>query len=387
MKKKHQLQPQLFRTELEFRDLAILSDIHVRYRKDARHVVCFCGKKVERSILPHLREKHPKVWGKWCSIFVTLRNRKWSTKRIMNAFRANGKFLFTWTVIEKELRRMEETGQGELKVWQKDKIKSWRPPEDFGLQKTTVWDFPSRGDWSVHQSDYRGNWPPQLARNLILSYTKKGDWVADLFAGGGTTLIECWLTGRKSVGLDIRDFAIKTTNARLDEMDSKSKNETEIILNSMRPIVKKHDSRQCDQAFEQIGLVKNSISLICAHPPYLDALRYTEAAEGDLSRLSDETLFVSAMHQVFASAKPWLKPGGIFALLVGDIRRKGKLIPLGFLLKNAFVECGYELREIIIKTQNQDQSSNLWANNGNLKFRIAHEYLLVFSNPIEETRK
>lgn len=386
MKKKQSLQPQLFKMESEFPDLALLSNIHVRYRNDVRHVVCFCGEKVERSILPHFRENHPKVWDKWRSIFVTLRNRKWTTKRIMNAFRANGRLLFSWTVIEKELRKMEETGEGKLVVWQKEKIKSWQP-QDFDLEKTTVWDFPSRGDWSVHQSDYRGNWPPQLVRNLILGYSNKGDWVADLFAGGGTTLIECWLTGRRSVGLDISDFALKTTNARLDEMDSKSKKESGIKLASTRPIVKKYDSRQCDQAFEQIGLVKNSISLICAHPPYLDALRYTEAVEGDLSRLSDETLFVLAMGQVFASAKPWLRPGGIFALLVGDIRRKGKLVPLGFLLLNAFVDCGYELKEIIIKTQNQDQSSNLWANNGNLKFRIAHEYLLVFSNPVQETTK
>ncbi len=386
MKKKQSLQPQLFKIESEFPDLAPLADIHVRYRKDIRHITCFCGEKVERSILPHLRQNHPEVWGKWRSIFVILRNRKWTTKRIMNAFQANDRLLFTWTVIEKELRNMEEMGTGNLVVWEKEKIKAWQP-EGFNLQKTTVWDFPSRGDWSVHQSDYRGNWPPQLARNLILSYTNKGDWVADLFVGGGTTLIESWLTSRKSVGLDISDFAIKTTNARLNEMESKSKKEGGINLDSPRPIVKKFDSRQCDGAFEQIGLGKNSISLICAHPPYLDALRYTEAVEGDLSHLSDENLFVSAMRQILTSAKQWLKSGGIFALLIGDIRRKGKLIPLGFLLQNAFVDCGYELREIIIKTQNQDQSSNLWANNGNLKFRIAHEYLLIFSNPIEESKK
>ncbi len=387
MKKKKSLQPQLFRIESEFPALKVLSNIHVRYRNNVRQVTCFCGDKVERSILPHLRKKHPKIWGSWCDIFVTLRNRRWTTKRIMYAFQANGHLLFTWTVIEKELRRLEESGQGKLVVWQKDRIKSWQPkePEDFILQKTTIWDFPSRGNWAVHQSDYRGNWPPQLVRNLLLTYTTQGDWVADLFAGGGTTLIECWLTGRKSVGLDISNFAVKTIDSRLDEMQSKSQKEG-IILTSPRPFVRKQDSRRCNEVFEQLGLGKNSFALICAHPPYLNALRYTETIEGDLSHLSDLPTFISAMKEVCTAAKPWLKPDGIFALLIGDVRKRGKLVPLGFLLLKAFIDCGYELQEIIIKTQNQDQSSNLWANNKKLKFRIAHEYLFIFSNPKESKK-
>jgi hypothetical protein len=47
-------------------------------------------------------------------------------------------------------------------------------PADFELEQTTVWSFPDRGTWATHQGNYRGNWAPQIPRNLILRYTQPG---------------------------------------------------------------------------------------------------------------------------------------------------------------------------------------------------------------------
>ncbi|MDF1540709.1 MAG: DNA methyltransferase [Candidatus Thorarchaeota archaeon] len=57
---------------------------------------------------------------------------------------------------------------------------------------------------------------PQVARKLILKYSKFGDTVWDPFSGSGSTLVECMLTGRASVGTDLNPFAtflsrVKTT--------------------------------------------------------------------------------------------------------------------------------------------------------------------------------
>lgn len=54
-------------------------------------------------------------------------------------------------------------------------------PKDFNLETTTLWSFPDRGTWATHylNSKYRGNWAPQIPRNLILKYTKEGDIVLD----------------------------------------------------------------------------------------------------------------------------------------------------------------------------------------------------------------
>jgi len=67
--------------------------------------------------------------------------------------------------------------------------------EELTDVSTTVWSFPKRGSWATHRGDYRGNWPPQMARALILMYTEPGDTVLDPMVGSGTTCIgrSCWV--------------------------------------------------------------------------------------------------------------------------------------------------------------------------------------------------
>ena len=49
---------------------------------------------------------------------------------------------------------------------------------------------------------------PQVARRLLLSYSKKGDTICDIFCGSGTALIESKLLGRNSYGIDLNPLAI-----------------------------------------------------------------------------------------------------------------------------------------------------------------------------------
>ena len=49
------------------------------------------------------------------------------------------------------------------------------PKEKFEQECTTVWSFPRRGKWATHKSDWRGNWSPEVVRNLILRYSKEKD--------------------------------------------------------------------------------------------------------------------------------------------------------------------------------------------------------------------
>ncbi len=88
-------------------------------------------------------------------------------------------------------------------------------PDHFELERTNTWSFPDRGTWATHKGDFRGNWPPQLARNVILRYSKPGETVLDQLCGSGTTLIECKLLGRNCIGIDINEDAIMIARDRI----------------------------------------------------------------------------------------------------------------------------------------------------------------------------
>jgi len=349
--------------------------IQVLYdENDARKVKCFCGEVCEVSIIPHLRRKHPQKWEKWRLDFVRLRNKGWSYKRIMWKYRA----IFSWSVIEKETRKIVEEGKASLVLEQKRKIASWKPA-DFILETTTVWDFPKRGDWATHTSEYRGNWPPQLPRNLIMKYTKEGDLIFDPFVGGGTTLIEAYLLGRKSVGIDINPVAIEMSKKRLAEMETKIR-KCELGLNEKyRPIVILGDARKSMEILTKLGLAENSIDLVCAHPPYLDAIRYTEEIDGDLSRIKDPTLFCDEIQKVAEQLYKLLRVGGVCAILIGDTKKDKKFTPLGFQVMERFLaDNKFVPEEIIIKTQHQDKSTEFYCNKILENYLLSHEYIFVF---------
>ena len=49
---------------------------------------------------------------------------------------------------------------------------------------------------------------PHVARRLLLTYSKKGDTICDIFCGSGTALVESRLLSRNSYGIDLNPLAI-----------------------------------------------------------------------------------------------------------------------------------------------------------------------------------
>jgi len=102
-------------------------------------------------------------------------------------------------VMKNSVVRIEDV---EIPIGKPHKIEKFQP-DDFVLETTSVWSFPERGGWATHRCDYRGNWSPRLVRNILLRYSKPGEWVLDQMCGSGTTLIEAKLLGRNAIGVDI----------------------------------------------------------------------------------------------------------------------------------------------------------------------------------------
>ncbi len=68
-------------------------------------------------------------------------------------------------------------------------LNRWKEYEE--IITDSLWVLGKRDTSGVHVGWYWGNFIPQIPRQLMLRYTKRGEWVVDAFVGSGTTLIEC----------------------------------------------------------------------------------------------------------------------------------------------------------------------------------------------------
>lgn len=243
------------------------------------------------------------------------------------------------------------------------KEKKW-DPEDFELEMTTHWSFPNRGNWATHDAKWRGNWSPYIPRNIILRYSKENDIVLDQFVGGGTTLVEAKLLNRNIIGVDVNDIAIQRCKEKVD---------FEYKQSNSKVIIKKGDARNL------FFLENESIDLICTHPPYANIINYSDDLENDLSRLNIKD-FLIQMEKVANESYRVLKKGKFCAILMGDTRQKGNMIPISFKVMEIFKKTGFTLKEIIIKEQHNCKATGFWKTNS-IKYNfllIAHEYLFIF---------
>ncbi len=55
---------------------------------------------------------------------------------------------------------------------------------------------------------------PQVARKLIVEFSRPGETVADIFCGSGTTLVECMVLGRNALGIELNPLAAMIARAK-----------------------------------------------------------------------------------------------------------------------------------------------------------------------------
>ena len=243
------------------------------------------------------------------------------------------------------------------------KITKWEP-DNFEMEMTTHWSFPKRGDWATHDAKWRGNWSPYIPRNLLLRYSQAGDLVLDQFAGGGTTLVEAKLLNRNIIGVDVNDIALNRCREKIDFEHDGANGKVYLY---------KGDARKLD------FIPNEKIDFICTHPPYADIIKYSDDLDNDLSRCNVKD-FLAEMKKVATESYRVLKSNKFCAILMGDTRKKGCMIPMSFEVMKVFQKAGFTLKEIIIKEQHNCRATGYWKTNS-VKYNfllIAHEYLFVF---------
>lgn len=306
----------------------------------------------------HLKKEHIYEYEELVEQIIKSNNEKYCVKDISVQHNVPEKF------VENQIEVIRES-ETEYVIEKPLKIKEWEP-KNYKIEATTIWSFPDRGKWATHSGTYRGNWSPYIPRNVILRYSSEGDIVLDQFIGSGTTLVETKLLNRKGIGVDINPEAIllsrKNTGFRKDGT-------TEVGLHQ-------GDARNLNFIGDE------SIDLICTHPPYSDIIKYSEDIEGDLSHL-DVDSFLREMSFVAKESFRVLKKDKYCAILIGDMRKKKHVIPLGFSVMEVFKNAGFVLKEIIIKEQHNCKATGYWYKQS-VEYNfllLAHEYLFVFRKP------
>lgn len=267
-----------------------------------------------------------------------------------------------------------KTGIEKIKTNKINDINLHRWKEYDEIITDSLWVMGKRDTSGVHLGWYWGNFIPQIPHQMMLRYTKKGDWVLDTFVGSGTTLIECKRLGRNGIGIELNPEVSQEARKLIEKENNKHKVTSEVITGDSRTI----DIKKILETYN-----KKQIQLLIMHPPYHDIIKFSKN-ERDLSNAMNTENFLKMFGEVVDNATPYLEKGRYFALVIGDKYYKGEWIPLGFYCMNEVLKRGYLLKSIIVKnfeeTRGKRNQKALWRYRALVGgfYIFKHEYVLLF---------
>lgn len=238
----------------------------------------------------------------------------------------------------------------------------------------SLWVLPRRDTAGAHLAWYWGNFIPQIPHQLMLRYTRKGDWVLDPFVGSGTTLIECRRLGRNGIGIELNEDVASRSREIIAQERNRHSITTEIITG---------DARSIDAGRMLEGAGVKQVQLLVMHPPYHDIISFSENGD-DLSNAKTTDEFLTMFGEALDNITPVLERGRYFALVIGDKYSKGEWVPLGFYCMSEALKRSYSLKSIVVKNFEQTRAKRdqkqLWryrALAGGF-YIFKHEYIFIF---------
>ena len=248
--------------------------------------------------------------------------------------------------------------------------------KEYGTILTdSLWVLDKRDSSGFHSAWYWGNFIPQIPHQLMLRYTKRGEWVLDPFAGSGTTLLECQRLHRNCLGVELQPSIAEKVRSLLAKVPRRG--------NSTTVELEVGDSRNVN--FKDLLSTHGgaSVQLAILHPPYHDIIQFSRRS-GDLSNAKSVEHFASMFGAVVDNVNRVLDADRYLAVVIGDKYEKGEWIPLGFRLMNEVLKRPFRLKSIVVKnfdeTLGKRNQKELWryrALAGGF-YVFKHEYLLIF---------
>ena len=237
----------------------------------------------------------------------------------------------------------------------------------------SLWIIPQRDNSGAHDGHYHGNFVPQIPHQLLMRYTKAGDFVLDPFAGSGTTLIEAQRMGRNSIGIELQPSVAAEA---INRIHSESKDG--IVADTFVDDSRVFDTRRILDTYKI-----DNVQFIIYHPPYWDIIKFSED-ENDLSNSETLNEFIDNFRQVVRNTSAILEKGRYCAVVIGDKYANSQLVPLGFHCMQAMQQEGLTLKATIVKnfeeTKGKANQKALWRQRAlqNGLYLFKHEYIFVF---------
>ena len=251
-------------------------------------------------------------------------------------------------------------------------LNRWKEYED--IQTDSLWLVANRERGGARSAKYWGNFVPQIPHQMMRRYTKAGDWVLDVFAGSGTSLIEGQRLGRNTIGIELQPTVARMARKAIASEPNAFGVTSQVVCGDSASI----DARKLLRAHGQ-----ESAQLVIMHPPYFDIIKFSED-ERDLSNAPSVEAFLDTIGRVVDNVAPVLDRGRYLAVVIGDKYANGEWVPLGFRTMDAIQQRGFMLKSVIVKNFEQTtakrQQKELW------KYRalaggfyvFKHEYIFVF---------
>lgn len=104
--------------------------------------------------------------------------------------------------------------------------------ESPGAAMSDVWDIQIPAAASKERTGYPTQKPEKLLERLVLALTDEGNGVLDPMCGSGTTIAVAGRLGRRAIGFDSSETAVRTARARLVRMNEE-----------LQPIIRKRSER------------------------------------------------------------------------------------------------------------------------------------------------
>jgi hypothetical protein len=208
-----------------------------------------------------------------------------------------------------------------------------------------------RGRYTKESIAHPGKMLPSIARYLIHTYTRPGDWVCDPMAGIATTIVEAMHLGRHGIGVEYetRWAALAADNLRL--ATSQGATGTGQIVRG--------DARHLPALVPPE--LHGRIALVITSPPYGPSthghartpgprrgkVRKINHQYGGTDNLAyqDPDHLAAGFTQILTGAAAILRPGGIVAVTARPYRRHGELVDIPGMVVAAGIAAGLRPHE------------------------------------------